>query len=83
MMNWWKKLILFRLLVNKADYNTKIVEIEKKITDHDKYITTPKFNNWTKKNCWKIKIRKPSMQIDIAYFVKKTDFSKTKKSYFK
>ena len=28
-------------------YNTKISEIEKKITDHnhDKYITTPEFNN--------------------------------------
>ena len=29
-------------LVNKTDYNTKITEIEKKLTDHnhDKYITT-------------------------------------------
>ena len=34
-------------LVKKTDYNTKISEIEKKITDHnhDKYITTPEFNN--------------------------------------
>ena len=34
-------------LVKKTDYNTKISEIEKKITDnnHDKYITTPGFNN--------------------------------------
>ena len=33
-------------LVTKTDYNTKISEIEKKITDHnhDKYITTPEFN---------------------------------------
>ena len=33
-------------LVKKADYNKKITEIEKKLTDHnhDKYITTPKFN---------------------------------------
>ena len=33
-------------LVKKTDYNTKIPEIEKKLTDHnhDKYITTPKFN---------------------------------------
>ena len=33
-------------LVRKTDYNTKITEIEKKITDHnhDKYITTPEFN---------------------------------------
>ena len=34
-------------LVKQTDYNTKISEIEKKITDHnyDKYITTPEFNN--------------------------------------
>ena len=34
-------------LVKKTDYDTKITEIEKKLTDHnhDKYITTPEFNN--------------------------------------
>ena len=33
----------------ETDYNTKITEIEKKLTDHDhdKYITTPEFNTWT------------------------------------
>ena len=33
-------------LVKKADYNTKITDIEKKLTDHnhDRYITTPEFN---------------------------------------
>ena len=33
-------------LVKKADYNTKIAEIEKKLTDHndDKYTTTAEFN---------------------------------------
>ena len=33
-------------LVEKTDYNTKITEIEKKLTNHnhDKYITTPEFN---------------------------------------
>ena len=33
--------------VKKTDYNTKITEIEEKPTDHDhdKYITTPEFNN--------------------------------------
>ena len=76
MTNWLKKLILFRLLVNKADYNTKIVEIEKKITDHDKYITTPKFNNSTKKNCWKVKIRKPSEQNWYCWFRKEERFFK-------
>ena len=34
-------------LVKKTDYNTKISEIEKRVSDHnhDKYITTPEFNN--------------------------------------
>ena len=34
-------------LVKKTDYNRKISEIVKKITDHnhDRYITTPEFNN--------------------------------------
>ena len=33
-------------LDKKANYNTKISELEKKLTDynHDKYITTPEFN---------------------------------------
>ena len=39
-------------LVKKTDYDTKVNEIEKKITDHnhDKYITTPKFNKLTAEN---------------------------------
>ena len=37
------------LVEKKTDYNTKIIEIEKKLTDHnhDKYITTPEFNTLT------------------------------------
>ena len=33
-------------LVKKTNYDTKISELEKKLTDHnhDKYITTPEFN---------------------------------------
>ena len=33
-------------LVKKTDYNTKITEIEKKLTDynHNKCVTTPEFN---------------------------------------
>ena len=36
-------------LVQKTDYDTKIDEIEKRITDHDhaKYITTQEFNKLT------------------------------------
>ena len=39
-------------MVKKTDCNTKINEIEKKITDHnhDKYITTPEFNKLTAEN---------------------------------
>ena len=34
------------VLLRKKNYNAKITEIEKKLTDHnhDKYITTPEFN---------------------------------------
>ena len=34
-------------LVKKTDYNANINEVEKKLTDHnhDKYITSPEFNN--------------------------------------
>ena len=39
-------------LVKKADYDTKIYEIEKKILDrdHNKYITTQEFNKLTSEN---------------------------------
>ena len=39
-------------LTKKTNYNTKINEIEKKITDHDheKYITTQEFNKLTVNN---------------------------------
>ena len=38
--------MLVVLLKKKTNYNAKITEIEKKLTDHnhDKYITTPEFN---------------------------------------
>ena len=37
------------MLKKQINYNTKINEIEKKLTDHnhDKYITTPEFNTLT------------------------------------
>ena len=39
-------------LVKKTDYDTKISELEKKLTDHNhgKYITTPEFNQLTAEN---------------------------------
>ena len=55
-------------LVTKTDYNTKISEIEKKIIDHnhDKYITTPEFNN--------IAARVFTARLAQANLVTKTDF---------
>ena len=55
-------------LVKKNDYNTKINEIEKKITDHshDKYITTPEFNKLTVENF--------AARLAQANLITKTDF---------
>ena len=55
-------------LVKKTDYNTKITEIEKKLTDHnhDKYITTTEFN--------KLATDAVNARIVQANLVKKTDF---------
>ena len=53
-------------LGKKADYGTKIVGIEKKIPDHDKYITTPKVNKLTKYFAERFKIQ---------FFCKKGRFS--------
>ena len=55
-------------LVKKTDYNTKITEIEKKITNHnqDKYITTPEFN--------KLATDAFNGRLVQANLVKKTDF---------
>ena len=40
------KYLILVVLVKKTDYDTKITEIEKKLTNHnhDKYITTSEFN---------------------------------------
>ena len=37
-------------LVNTTVLNTKISEVENKITNHDKYITIPEFNKLTAEN---------------------------------
>ena len=44
-----KKLPNVSNLVTKTDYNTKVSEIEKKVSDrnHDKHMTTPEFNKLT------------------------------------
>ena len=65
-------------LVKKTDYNTKISEIENKITTdhgHDKYITTQKFIKLTAEN-FIARLAQTYLvtQSDIVNFVKKTDF---------
>ena len=43
---------MLAILSKKTDYDTKVNETEKKITDHkdDKYITTPEFIKLTAEN---------------------------------
>ena len=55
-----------------TEYNTKISETEKKITDQDsdKYITTPEFKKLTAEHF----AAKLASKCDIDNFVKKTDF---------
>ena len=57
-------------LVKKTDYNTKISDIEKKITDHnyDKYITTSEFNKLTTENF--------NARLAQANLITKTDFDR-------
>ena len=80
MMNWLKKLMLFRLLIlviqfKKANYNTKIAEIEKKIPEHGKYVTTSKFNKLTvEKFTERLKEAKLPTKSDITDFLKDTYF---------
>ena len=69
-----------------TDYNTKINETEKKITDHDhdKYITTPEFNKLTGEN-FAARLKQASLvsKNDIANFLNKTDFDKKLLSFYK
>ena len=55
-------------LKKKTDYDKKISELEKKITDHnhDKYITTPEFNKLNAENF--------AAKLAQADLIKKTDF---------
>ena len=71
------------MLVKKTHYNTKVSEIEKKITDHDhdKYIATPEFSKWTAEN-FGARLAQANLvtNSDIANFVKKTDFDEKLKN---
>ena len=61
-------------MVKKTNYDTKITEIEKKLTDHnhDKYITTPEFN--------KLSAEMFDARLARANLVPKTDFDDKIKS---
>ena len=61
-------------LVKKADYKTKINEIEKKITDdnHDKYITTQEFNKLKSYFITRLAQANLAFKSDISDFVKKS-----------
>ena len=62
-------------LVKKADYNTKIEEIEKKIHNDDKDITTKEFDKFTEENFGvRLKQAKLVTKSDIANFVKEKYF---------
>ena len=55
-------------LVKKTDYNAKMSEVEKKLTDHqhEKYITTPEFHKLTGENF--------AARLAQANLITKTDF---------
>ena len=64
-------------LVKKTDYNTKNIEIENKMNDHDdaKYVPTQEFNKLTADNFTARLIQANlASKNDIANFVNKTDF---------
>ena len=74
-------------LLKKADYNTKISEIENKITadhDRDKYITIQEFNkSLSKKLTARIKQENLARKNDFANFLKKADFDNELKDQIK
>ena len=77
------KIPIVRNLAKKTNYNTKISEIEKKITDHnhDKYITTPEFNKFIAE-IFDLRSKRANLAIknDIANFVKNTSFDRKLKT---
>ena len=73
-----KFLILIIQSKKKIDYNIKISEVENKNAtdrDHDKYITTQEFNNLiSEKFLARLAQVNFARKIDIAKFIKNTDF---------
>ena len=60
------------LVKKAADYNSKTDELEKKITEHDKYVTSQEFT--------RLKQADLESKSDIANFIKKTDFDEKLKT---
>ena len=84
-----KKTPKISIFVKKTDYNAKINETKKKITDHshDKYITTPEFNNLTAENfadrlAQANLVTKTDFDDKLKNLNKKTNSSKTKHVLF-
>ena len=63
--------------LKKTDYNTKINEIENKITNHshDKYITTPEFNKLTAED-FAARLAKENLVIKINFHDKLKNLDK-------
>ena len=68
-------------LVAKTEYDTKISDIEKKITDHndDKYITSPEFNRLTTES-FKARLKQANL---ISKSDLDTEFKKNSEGHFK
>ena len=76
--------IVSDLVKKKTDYNTKINEIEKKITDHnhDKHFTTPEVNKLISESfVARLKQANLASKSDIANFINKTDFDNKLSSF--
>ena len=71
------RLLILVIQLKKAEYDTKITELEKKILDHnhDKHSTTQEFNQLTSENVSaRLKQADLASQNAITDYVKKIDF---------
>ena len=55
--------------------NTKLNEVEKKIPDHAKYITTPEFNKFTKKK-FEAKLKQANLETKTGFDNKLISFNR-------
>ena len=64
-------------LVKKTDYDAKILNIEKKVTDHDhdKYITTSEFNKLTTEN-FKVRLVQGNLVTKTDFYNKLTNLNR-------